>query len=347
MFRIMVAILPMTLLPACFSGLEEDTRDKETILNLRGFEESLRPSAFPIHEDLPNFLVTNVSAAQTRFGGSKPAITNMFSVVQEIETRAGSADLLFFTDARSTGNGAIVTPTCSNISCSFSFPGIENIEDLVFSLDSLDVEDLSLINNTDLFGYDSRTAAVMTDEGVTLLQSRAAARQDDYTKFTFQSYGGWIGDHSESVFGLERITISQGARSTSRDAAFSFGDPSGTNPTGTSRAVWRGVVIGTHAGNDRISQGIAEIDIDDFVSPSVDLVISDVLDINSQSQASTSAEWNDMSLTDGIFRHNGTAVVGVFYKGSFHDSNHEQVGGVVNDRGWIGAFGGTRQATTP
>ena len=109
--------------------------------------------------------------------------------------------------------------------------------------------------------------------------------------------------------------------------------------------MWRGVFIGTHERNDRISQGVAEIDIDNFASPSVDLVISGVLDINSQSWVPVSAEWHDMPLTNGTFHHNNTAVMGSFYKAPFRDSNHEEVGGVVNDRGWIGAFGGTRQTT--
>ena len=336
------------MLPACVlieAKLEEDdeTRSKEEILRLRESAEDRR-RRFPNRSNerpLPGFLVANIPAAQNRFGGSNPIITNESSTVQEIRLRARLANSLFFTGARSTGSGTIVAPTCRNNSCSFAFPGIDR---LVFSLSR--PKDLSLIHDAnhidDLFGYNSSTTAVMMVEGVTLIQSIAAARQDDYTRLAFQSYGGWLGDNSKSVFGLERITISQGARSTSRDAAFSFGNLSGTNPTGTSRAVWRGVFIGTHAGNNRISQGIAEIDIDDFASPSVDLVVSGVLDINSLSQVRASAEWHNMPLTDGTFHHNNTAV-----RGSFHDSNHEGVGGVVNDRGWIGAFGGTRQSTAP
>ena len=346
-FRIMAIVLLINLLPACVlieAKLEEDDerRDRETILRERESAADRRrryPSTSP--EGLPGFVVTDIPSARVRFGGGEPTITNEFSIVQEIGSRASSADSLFFTDARSTVSGATVTPACSDRFCSFVLSGsYSSIKRLEFSLRRL--KDLSLINDfsrtNPLRGYNSRTAAVMTDEGVTLIQSRAAARQDDYTRLAFQTYGGWLGDHSGSVFGLERITVSQGARGILRDAAFSFGNSSGTNPTGTGRAVWRGVFIGTHEGNDRISQGIAEIDIDDFASPNVDLVLSDVLDINSQSQVSVSAEWNDMDLTNGRFHHNNTAVMG-----SFYEQNHEEVGRVVNDRGWIGAFGGTRQ----
>lgn len=343
-FRIMAIILPMTLLLACVVTEEEKERRERfrELLELGKPPPPTVPSGPPAppsifsERPLPSFMVANVSAAQIRFGGSEPAITNEALVVSAIRTKATLADSLLFTGARPTGSGTIVTPTCSNESCSFDFPGIK---DLVFSLD--DPEDLSLVDDGDLFGYNSRTAAVMIDEGVTLFQSRAAARQDDDTRLAFQSYGGWLGDYIlGSVFGLERIAISEGGTTTSRDAAFSFGDLSGTNPTGTGRAMWRGVFIGIHAGNHRISQGIAEIDIDDFASPSVDLIVSGVLDINSRSQVSASAEWHDMPLTNGTFHHNNTAVMG-----SFYERDHEEVGGVVNDRGWIGAFGGTRQPT--
>ena len=216
---------------------------------------------------------------------------------------------MFFTSARPIESGVAVVPDCSDDTCSFTFPGFEKIE---FSLD--DPRDLSFVDDAKLFGYNYETVGVMVDEGITLFQSRIAARQDDGIRFAFQSYGGWIEDFwSNSVFGLERITTSKGRTTTSRYAAFSFGESSGTNPTGTGRAVWRGVFIGTRAGNDRIYQGIAEIDIDNLASPSVDLVISGVMDINSQSQNHVSDEWHNMPLKNGTFHHNNTAIKGSFY----------------------------------
>ena len=334
--RITVTPLLMISLLACGLAEELERRREEGIVppsNTRSYHRITPPSR-RIERPLPDFVVAGISAAQARFGGESTNISRIVGSIN-ISRRVKSADSLFFTSARPIESGAVVLPTCSNRSCFFTFPGFE---DLVFSLDN--PRDLSLIDDEKLFGYNYETTGVMIDEGITLVQSRTAARQDDDTRLAFQSYGGWIeGFKSNSMFGLERITVSKGGTTTSWDAAFSFGDSSGTNPAGTGRAVWRGVFIGTHAGNNRISQGVAEIDIDDFDSPSVDLVVSGVLDVNSRSQTSVSNEWHDMPLTNGTFHHNNSAVVG-----SFYERDHEEVGGVVNDRGWIGAFGGTRRA---
>ena len=332
-FRLIAVTLPMVVLVACGGGGGGSTA-------VTGMPTTTTPPPTtppPANlETLPNFPVASELAAQTRFNGTAPARMTEAQIVTEIQTRATAADLLLFTGVRPTGlsglRATVATPTCSNNSCSLDLP---DVGALTFSL--TDIADLALVDDTNLDGYNSATAAVMVDEGVTMIQSRTAARQDDGTRLTFQTYGGWL---DNTVFGSEKIVITEGATSTARITSFNFGHASGTNPTGTERAVWEGVFVGHNIERDTPIQGVAEIDIDNFTSPNVDVVVSGVVDINSQSStiASEVIRWPDMTLVRGSFSSGDGTI-----RGTFYGTGHTEVGGVVDNRSWVGAFGATRQ----
>ena len=240
---------------------------------------------------------------------------------------------LYRCSAGSAGATATVTaPTCANNQCSLDLP---NAGALALSLS--DIEDLSLVDDANLEGFNADSQTVMVDEGVTLIQSVTAGRQSGGTQLTFQTYGGWL---DNSVFGVERIAITENGTTDIRLSGFSFGDAPGTNPSGTGRAICRGAFVGYWVQDDRHVQGISYVDIDDFNSPNVDFIVSGISDVNSASSIISGRffDFQNMTLTDGTFTNSNGAVRGAFYR-----AGHTQIGGVVDHMGWIGAFGGTRQ----
>ena len=212
---------------------------------------------------------------------------------------------------------------------------IPGIGTLTFSLN--DIEDLSLIDDTkNLVGFDSDTRVIMVDNGITFAESRASARQDDGTKITFQSYGGWL---TGSAFGAGCLNVTEGATTTNRFTFFSFGKASGSNPTGTGRAEWTGSAIGIEAGNGRLWQGDVTVDIADLSSSNVDVSITDLRLHSELTSSPFSLSWNDMSLTGGVFQHS-SGEVNVW--GSFYGDNHEGVGGTFDNNDFVGAFAETK-----
>lgn len=314
--------LPITLLLACGGG-----------------GGSGGGSSGPTVETLPAAPIADIEEARGRSAGIAPPSMTQAAIVTAIQTRATGADTWYFTGARPTGvagtTATVTAPTCVNGSCSLDLPNVN--DDLAFSLS--DIEDLSLIDDTDLGRFNSQSQAVMVADAnidIIMIQSRTAALESDGTRLTFQTYGGWT---DNTVFGVEKIGITEDGTTDTRLAAFSFGDATGTNPTGAGRAVWTGRFVGYDVENDYLVQGRANVDIDDLASPSVDV---DILGLSLEEIPNTSTAfsevWHDMTLTDGAFTDSDGEVRGVFY-----GSEHSQVGGVIDNGELLGSFGAIRQ----
>ena len=195
---------------------------------------------------LPGYAV-NAATARTAVGGTAPTSMTETQIVSAIQTRATAADTFEFSDFSGS-----VSITCSNNdSCSGTVPDVDM---LTFSLN--DIEDLSLVDDTDLVGFESDSQAVMEHRGVTMIQSQAAAGQNDGTHLAFQTYGGWL---TGSVFGVELLDVTENGTTTSRYASFSFGNDSGSRPTLTAILTnWEGVLVGRNANGD-LFQGVTTI----------------------------------------------------------------------------------------
>lgn len=258
-------------------------------------------------------------------------------IIGTFRDMATDADTLHLSDITLRGRPGIgneIDSSCSGESCTAT---IANIGTLTFSLD--EIYDPSLIGDSGFEGYNVGSQALMVDGDATLVQGRGAARQNDGTTLEFQSFAGWI---DGSVFGINAIEVTESASSTTYFTGYSFGNASGTNPSGTGRSVWNGVFIGinrassSHAGAP--VHGDVTIDIDDLANPDVDFTISSVGRINDMATSRVSYNYNDMPLRNGIFEEENGQV-----KGSFYGDNHEEVGGFLQDINHFGAFGATRQ----
>ena len=340
----MIAIaLPMTLLLACGGGGggggTAATGTPPT--NMPGTNDPNTPPAnmpdpnTPPTITLPGYAL-DASTAQTRVGGTAP--TNMIGtqIVTAIQTRATAADTFEFSDFGPTANA--VTTTCSNTdkSCSGTIPDVEM---LTFSLAG--IEDLSLVDgDMNLVDFDSETEAVMVDRGVTLIQSQAAARQNDGTRLTFQTYGGWLDD---SVFGVQILGVTEDGTTTDRFASFSFGKARGSRPfepdDGHSPVRWNGSMVGVNT-DKHIIQGDLEV-IADLIHSNErinSLLFSNIVNITNGVSLSN-IEWVSVTIdADGTF----SSTAGGDVDGAFYGTEGREVSGTFNRDGIIGAFGGTR-----
>ena len=283
---------------------------------------------------LPGYAIPNIETAQTRVGGTVPTSMSETQIVSAIQSRAGAADTFEFSDFSGMPD---VDITCTNnSSCSGS---VDDVGMLTFSLAGID--DLSLVVETGLMDFVSNTQAVMVDEGVTMIQSQAAAGQEDGTRLSFQTYGGWL---TNTVFGLERLDVLEDGETTTRYASFNFGNDSGSNPTGGAVLQWAGVMVGTNTRTGDIIQGDAGVQYE-TAHPDITVIFENVKNLNDGSEVTfgllSALSITRIPLTNGRFE----STSGDFVKGSFYGSSYEEVGGIFNSstHNIIGAFAGTKQ----
>ena len=282
---------------------------------------------------LPGYAISedDLTAARTAVGGTAPTNMTEMEIVMAIQDRATVADTFEFSDF--SGTAGTVSVSCPDRSCSGDVP---NAGMLTFSLDG--IEDLSLVDgDMNLVGFDSETQAVMVDEGVTMIQSQAAAGQNDGTHLTFQTYGGWL---SGSVFGVQLLGVrEEDGTTTDRLASFSFGNNSGKRPTLTKGLTfWRGVLIGRNANGDLIQGNTSLTLASDDLTSIATLQFLSLKNLNTDRDLE-SILWNSIPLAaDGTFESANSDI-----KGSFYGAGHEEVGGTFNRNNIIGAFGATRQ----
>ena len=337
--RMIAMTLPMMLLMACGGGGGGGaTAAAPTPMNtpdpMTGDPATPPTPTCQDCEALPNSLVTSdLDGLRTRFSGNAPTITDEAQIISGVQTTATTADTITMNDIvvpdLSGITGTPITPDCSaNTSCTASIP---NVNMTTFSL--TDIEDLSLIDDTNLERFNSQTRAIMDVGDVKVIESRSAGLDDDGTRLAFQTYAGWL---DGSVFGHRRIEVTEGSNATVYFASYSFGKASGSNPTGTSRITWNGVAVGVNRSDELHLQGTATIDIDDPDNPNVDvsIILRETI-----TGFGTPHSWDDLPLTNGAFSgSNGFEYI----EGSFYGDNHEEVGGIFRDLNLYGAFGATK-----
>ena len=136
-------------------------------------------------------------------------------------------------------------------------------------------------------------------------------------------YGQWLDD---SVFVIVDDTV-----------AVSFGGSPGTTPTAVGGAVWKGALVGLDTQTRERIEGDAVVDIDDFAHPDVDIALTGIED--TRGRARTNLRWEDIPVAQGSFQVRDMAGS---IEGQFYGSGHQEVGGIFERDGLIGAFGGSR-----
>ncbi len=327
---IAIAFPVMLLITACGGG--GGGGGTAAAPNTSGNPNTPGTGSMAMPETLPGYAVTPATARGHFTGATEPTAMNTMSetaIVTEIQRIATAADTFEFSDFGPTASA--VTVNCANKSCTTG--NIDDVGTLTFSL--ADIDDLSLVDETDLVGFNSNTQAVMVHRGATLIQSQAAGRQSDGTQLTFQTYGGWVTD---SVFGVQLLDVTENGTTTSRFASFSFGKASGSRPPGTALVRWNGSMVGVNTNKD-IIQGDSEITID-FDGPGAGGVsiasihFGNITNIDTGNSLANML-WSSIPVeTDGTFSSTtGGDINGVFY------GDGSVAGGTFNRDNIIGAFG--------
>lgn len=285
---------------------------------------------------LPGNLITDTSAARALVVDAEdpPSLTPT-TIRNTFRSRALNADTLLVSDISRTNSGILdsdipitcVIGRCNNIV----------IGDAVLTI-SLDNIGTPIEERFDLTRFNSQYAPVMVHRGVTLAQTRAAGRDSDNIVVEFLDYGGWL---TESAFGVDILTVDNGSDEISLLVASSYGDDSGTRPTGTGTANWNGSMVGMNKASKDLIQGNADISID-FSSNSTNIssiMFSKVFNITTGNSV-TSMDWENVPIrANGTF----TSTTGGDIEGTFYGTGHTEIGGIFNRNDILGAFGATRQ----
>ena len=178
--------------------------------------------------------------------------------------------------------------------------------------------------------------AVLTKNGITLTDGTGGRYGPDY-----RQYGAWMEHSGFHVLTGAREqaevageTISVTIRGTAAGGELSRSRPS-------SSATWTGIMTGTPATEDGILQGDAMLAYD-MESRTLDASFTNIVNVSLNTAHSVSeAEFTNVPVdVEGTFRHGD---LGNLVQGGFYGPDHEEVAGIFEQDGILGAFGARRQ----
>ena len=278
--------------------------------------------------NLPSFPV-NPTTARALVGGTALNQTSS-QVGASLDAIHQGANSLLIGDTHffyADGSRLSAGTTCTAASCTTSGGGVSLTQTLA---------------DTDFGDASNNYQSVMTDNGIALAQGRSRVPTSGVSGGITDTvgYGGWL---THSFFFAQVLEqTAPAADPIAVGYGVSIGNAPGTNPT-SGGATWRGVMIGGDVSDTalrgNVIQGDAEIDIDNFSSPDVDIRFTNIYDLDA-GNTRASMSWNNISVRNGAFT-TGSDTNQI--QGKFYGSNHEEVGGVFERNNVVGAFGATRE----
>lgn len=215
-----------------------------------------------------------------------------------------------------------------------------------FPVRSLAVGALALACLMGSLGGQPLLAQADTDSGESTAQSDGDSREPYLASSRAEaSAGGFMSTVNTLLASFDYVTFSASAQSAGASPASPLvavhGQFPTTNPV-TGAGLWQGRVVGIDnssglARGNRII-GDAEITIEDFMNPTLDLRFSRLYDIDNGSPRDD-MEWSDISVSRGEF---SAADDTSSLSGRFYGSNHEEVAGTFDRDLVAGAFGAAR-----
>ena len=181
---------------------------------------------------------------------------------------------------------------------------------------------------------------VASHRGVSLAQGRGKT-QIAGESVDYRGYGGWL-QHSFFITETDRIT-GGALEGTPLVYSYSVGDAPNTNPAADGGSgIWRGVMVGADVSQTVTRghpiQGDAEITIADFADPQASIAFTSIYDLEARTPRDDMT-WSDIPVTEGGF---ATGSDEDSIEGRFYGPNHEEVGGIFEREGILGAFGAMR-----
>ena len=187
--------------------------------------------------------------------------------------------------------------------------------------------------------------------GVTLVEGYGQRSGD--RAFRAKFFGAWLDDGAFFV-NETTLTVRDGSGQpdglgTVFDAsALGVANDAAPTPLPGMSATWTGMMIGADVSDTvtrgQFLRGDATLVIDDFASPDVDVVFSDLRDLETGARVAgrTIAPWKDIPLAGGSF---GSKPAGSddYVQGRFVGEGHAGVVGIFERGNVVGSFGGNRQ----
>lgn len=258
---------------------------------------------------------------------------------------------------RSTGNGM---GTVTDVVTQISTGGGSDLVDLVQSLVGDDGElGVLLLGRRFAEGaqnfMQNRIDNLVIDNGVTITEALAGSTRTFYPRgnvtvrkthaqislpdetLDLNVFGAWL---SQGFFGVVELATPVGEPGgASVAAAVVRGAASGTNPvSGSGR--WSGAMLGIDLGENDGTRGSAvwgdaDIVINDFQNPAVDVTFYNIADLATQSPRAD-MEWSGIPVASGAFEAEDADSR---IEGEFFGSGHEEVGGLFERDNITGSFG--------
>ena len=320
-FRITLIVFSLAIVVNCGGGGSSGTATPTTMNPPTANGGGGQPTG---PQALPTALITDPSAARNFITDSTaPTTTVPMEIQAAFQMEAMDADT--FIDSDAFVNGA-------NISAG----GGITLNDFTFT-SSLENIRMGVADRFNLEGVSSQYSPVMDHSGITFAQYQAAGRTGNDV-LEYQSYGGWI---TNSAFSVDMLTIDRGSREDSILIGVSYGDATGSRPTGTGSGEWKGSAVGVHKTSGDVIQGTAEMAIVNLnTATNINIIQFVTLKNLNGGNNVNSISWNNVPIaTDGTF----SSTTGGDINGAFYGAQGTEAGGTFNHSNIIGAFGATKQ----
>ena len=186
------------------------------------------------------------------------------------------------------------------------------------------------------------------DHGVPIMESFGLRTGE--RAFNVKFYGGWLHDGAFFVNRTVRdVGVHAGGLATVFDAsAVGVANPTAPTALRGMSGTWEGTMIGTDVGDTvtfgQFVLGDATLVIEDFADPCVDVVFSNLHDLETGARLDSRniPPWEGIPLNGGSFGEKPVASVD-YIQGQFLGDNHAGVVGVFQRSEVVGSFGADRQ----
>lgn len=264
-------------------------------------------------------------------GGSGPTVSadpaptgDTRTVTAQLEAIHARADTLLVTDFHWVGAGGpppvvgfgSIDARCRGATCTGAMPS--QVEDVPVLLSDFEADD-----SYEIYGI---------HRGVSLSRGTSSARTEAGS-LSSRSFGGWM---DRNAFSVDHAYFYDAAGDYIGGlvGAVSIGDASGSRPV-QGAAVWDGAMLGAEQRTLDTVRGDARVSVDFATSEAV-VAFTNILSLG-RGTSFPDIEWAGVTIgADGRFSSGRTLV------GTFYGPDHEEVGGVFERSGIIGAFGTRR-----
>ena len=315
----MAVILPIALLAACGGGSGRATTVLET--------ETL--------PDLPDLLITNTEQARRLVEGDIPDPVGHQEIQNTLIGIAGQSDTILFSEINNVPGmpeTARMIDCTQHGTCAGTVSDGTNTHRVEYSVGNRFFEPLR-INEMGLPGYRERYSMVMINNRIPLMQATGAGSNPGW-RFEHKSYSGWL-KHSAFTIRSEKIIslVNPGDPDITFLLAHSLGKASGRNPGAS--ATWEGAMVGATKDYSHVIQGNARIEFAVDTPDAVSVAFDFMHNFSTYEQAAIhSITWPSVPLENGVFTAADDSI-----RGHFYGDNHEEVGGIFDRDGVVGAFG--------